>query len=190
MLWLNYGLWSGSIGPCVAAVLSVDRPTSPPHAAQASLSLPLHYSSLALSTPALPCHLASHGKNEEQDKRKQNKHWPHGSFSACNMYVCTSMRCGRAGEIVYGYQGGRAVFFLRFYTSPPRWPFFLSASCSFSVSYCLSRVTICKCHLTWLWFIFSMMYSSQNPRYSLHSIRWARLTHWVFACHLFPLLKL
>lgn len=52
VLWLNYGLWSGSVGPCVAAALSpTDLSLSSTLAGP--LSLPLHYDA---RSPHLPQH--------------------------------------------------------------------------------------------------------------------------------------
>lgn len=78
------------------------------------LSLPVHYHARmpSLSLP-LSCHLGSKGKNEERDKRKENKHWAHGRFFACNICMSKSMRCGRNGEVflllISGMENSRAM---------------------------------------------------------------------------------
>lgn len=103
VLWLNYGLWSGSIGPCVAAVLA---PTNLPlQAAQATLSAFTLYARSPYPPQCCPVTFDHKGKNEARDKREENKHWPRGCFFAYNIIVrvcvCKSMRCSRNVGVVW-----------------------------------------------------------------------------------------
>lgn len=90
--------------PLCACLAVTNRPTQPlhmlPRLLLLSLSLPLHYCicSLAPSTPVLSCHLGSHEKNEERDKRREtNTDLLAASLPATFVSISKSMRSNRSG---------------------------------------------------------------------------------------------
>ncbi len=80
-------------------------------------------------------------EERREGQRKENKHWPCGSFFPCNIYVCKSMRCGRNSEVVWlllsriSWKKKQIDVLLSFYT-------FLNSETSPSLSRCLSLTHI------------------------------------------------